>query len=746
MNGSSGIWRGIISKKTMDRRISHALKGGLLGIICGLLSIAIFYYPVIKPLSDTMSDLEAKTFDSRFGFQIRRKEREKNIDLKSEFYIQNIVIVDIDVRSLSKLGNYFKWSRSYHARVVDIIKRDGADAIGFDILFAGKSKDPEEDLELVRACREAGNVFNSVMIDKADTLNFLYPTKSDPYARFSPHSSYKLDDRTASIFPRLERIEGPSEELAEVSAGFGAVTAFADGDGVIRRAPVFISLNDRLYPLLGFAMVLKLLGIDESSVELSSGSHIRLTTRNGDILEIPIDPDGKMLIKYAGNFRSFQYISFYDVLEERFMEGFFRDKLVIIGASAPALFDLKPVPFNPFFPGVEIQANLLYNVLSGDFLRRASNLNNFAVLFLLCFLIGVFSMQMRISYGATASLALLFFWVFFSFYLFLNHNLWIDLVNPTIGMAATYTTVMAFRYFTEEREKKRVKNFFQSYVSKTVVDELLRNPELVHLGGQRKELTVFFSDIAGFTTMSEKMKPEDLVTFLNEYLNSMTRIIMEHGGTVDKFEGDAVMAFYGAPLPLPEHAVKACSACIRMQAEVEKLNLKWTAEGRNPMNVRMGVNTGEVVVGNMGSEEKMDYTVMGDDVNVASRLESINKFYKSKVMISGSTYQQALDKVVVREIDYVKVKGKTLPVSIYELIAMKDDPIDEALLKKLKLYEEALRLYKSKSWAESAAAFEGVLALDPEDAPSAIYLERCRDFEESPPPDGWDWSWDIQIK
>lgn len=279
---------------------------------------------------------------------------------------------------------------------------------------------------------------------------------------------------------------------------------------------------------------------------------------------------------------------------------------------------------------------------------------------------------------------------------------------------------------------------FEHYMSPEVVDKLIAKPEMLRLGGEKKELTVLFSDVQGFTTISERLKPEQLVDLLNVYLGAMTELIMKSGGTLDKYEGDAIMAFWGAPVDQPDNAKRACFTAIDMQKKLSQMREVWKKEGKPELITRIGLNTGEMIVGNMGSAERFDYTVMGDAVNLGSRLEGANKQYGTNIMIGEMTYLRAKDYIITRELDKITVKGKLLPVKVYELIAKKEDGISKEMEELLNLYNEGLKAYTERRWNDGILLFSKALEIKPDDGPSKTYLERCQNYLNNPPPDDWD--------
>jgi adenylate cyclase len=311
-----------------------------------------------------------------------------------------------------------------------------------------------------------------------------------------------------------------------------------------------------------------------------------------------------------------------------------------------------------------------------------------------------------------------------------------NMIYPVLTMVFIYLGITVYRYITEEREKKKIRGAFQYYLTASVVNEILKDPNKLKLGGDKKNLSVMFSDIRGFTSISEKLSPENLVQLLNKYLTAMTNIVFKYDGLLDKYIGDAVMAVFGAPLDQPDHARRACLTAIEMMTELRRLQIKWKAEGWPEIDIGIGINTGDMVVGNMGSEMRFDYTVMGDSVNLASRLEGTNKEYGTNIIISEFTYEVIKEDFFCRELDAVRVKGKKLPVRIFELLG---EAKDKAQWQEFAaIFQHALELYRGGKWDEAIAAFNRVLGLKPDDFPSRLYIERCESLKETPPEGEWD--------
>jgi adenylate cyclase len=321
----------------------------------------------------------------------------------------------------------------------------------------------------------------------------------------------------------------------------------------------------------------------------------------------------------------------------------------------------------------------------------------------------------------------------------------LNIVYPLVTLILVYVSLTAYKYLTEERKKKFIKGAFSTYLAPTVVEQLIKDPDKLVLGGEDRVITAFFSDVQGFTAISEALTAEEVVELLNEFLTEMTDIILGYEGTIDKFEGDAIIAFFGAPTILEDHAAKACKACIDMQEKLAELRKKWLAENRPALKMRIGMNTGSAVVGNMGSRNKMDYTMMGDTVNTAARLEGVNKAYGTYTMISDATYTLARNGIFVRELDSVKVVGKEEPIGAYELLGYPDQ-VDDARKSLVELYAKGLGAYRHQNWDEAINHFSAALSTNPHDGPSQTMLRRCQDFNVSPPGDDWNGAFMIGTK
>lgn len=639
-----------------------------------------------------------------------------------------------DLDFMREQGVTWPWPRQLYAPIIEFCRRGGARAVIFDVLYTEESVyGSADDQSLAQTIRESGRVFLPFFLTRRDT-------GKNP-------ATETLLDKSRLVFsgsppPGLTVYQGvtpPIEVLREAAAGLGNVESSPDRDGVFRRVPLLSACQGRVLPQLAFAAFSRLAAPGEwqfAAGELRQGR-----------LRVPVDPQGRLLLKFRGPSQSHRHLSAANVIqsEVRLKHGHpplyspqdLEGKWVLVGFTAPGLMDLKPTPLAPVYPGVEIHATLLDNLLRGDFLRPVSPwvLRLLALVWALAAgLVVLFAFRLWVILGALATL--LGALVFLSLGLF-RLSWWADPVLPGVSLGLAFALAASYSYATEGRQKQAIRRLFAQYMSEKVIAHLLAHPELLKLGGERRRVTLYFSDLAGFTTLSERLAPEEVVSILNDYLSRMTDIILEEEGTVDKFEGDAIMAFWGAPLPQEDQALRACRAALRQQAALAELNRRFAEKGLPLLSMRIGLHTGEAVVGNLGSQNRFDYTVIGDTVNLASRLEGLNKFYGTWIMASEATREDCREAVEFMELDLVAVKGRETPVKVYQVLALKGELAPEAAQVRER-FEEGLGWYRQRKFSEAAACFAELLKQVPENGPARAYLARCQAFLAVPPPPDWD--------
>lgn len=411
-----------------------------------------------------------------------------------------------------------------------------------------------------------------------------------------------------------------------------------------------------------------------------------------------------------------------------------KDATIFIGLTATGTTDIGSVPVNSkgLYPLIGVHGNVANTIIQRDFLARSPIQINLLILVILPLVIGLFYVKYSAKFALLLTSVFTIFTIGFVILSFSLFGYWLDLVSFSSAIFLTGGALSSYEFLSQEKQKKYIKSVFGMYLSPQVIDQITASGGEIELSGEERELTAFFSDIAGFTSISESLSPAELVNVLNEYLTEMSDIIMDQRGTIDKYEGDAIMAFYGAPLADPRHAYNACKAAIEMQKRLESSrNGKWQTEKSPLLRVRMGINSGNMRVGNMGSKQRMDYTIMGDNVNLASRLEGVNKYYKTEIMISEFTYQHVKDDFLVRELDSVRVVGKQEAIRIFELIDYKTE-ISQGILDILELYNKGKKSYRAKRFSDAKKSFREVLKINPNDGPSLVFLDRCNKYIKDP--------------
>ena len=572
--------------------------------------------------------LEDKTLDLRFNLRGKIAPGTET------------VIAAIDEKSINKLGR-FPWPRSVWGRVVDRLTEEGARVIVFDVFFTEPENVESDDL-LQRAIMRSGRVILPVVFDFSETgykesgftdkqLDFMLPSAfaviKNTDANFSPLTA-------KMVLPTMLRFSTYASALAQINM-------IPDGDGTLRWEMLAIAYHGDYYAPIGLQAARIYQGIETTDLALDYTGSVRL----GDTT-IPTDGYGRMLINYRGPAGTFPVYSVSDILDRTTPPGTFKDKIILIGPTAIGIYDLRVTPFSNNMPGIEKHASVVDNILHRDFIFQTYT-NVHLLIFLFAGYLG------------------------FVYYLFVTKGIWFNVVYPASALFFGYTSQTAYRFFMEERRARDIRKMFSSYVSKRIVDELIRDPSKAKLGGDRKEITVLFSDIRGFTSFSEKHQPEEVVSLLNEYLGAMTEIVFQYEGTLDKFVGDAIMALWGAPVGQPDHAERGVKCALAMITKLKELQAKWASEGKYVIDIGIGINTGDMVVGNMGAEgKKMDYTVIGDNVNLGARLEGLTRKYNNHIIISEYTYEKVKHIVQATELDSVTVKGKEKPVVVYDLVGL----------------------------------------------------------------------------
>ncbi len=710
------------------------------GIIAGLVLISLLLSYLLN-VTSLFQTVELKTLDLRFSMR-------GPLPLKNS----PIVILAIDNQSDLSTPYRWPWPRAYFAHVIENLEKAGARAIGIDVIFDQPDHyNPQNDDSLAHVLARYSNVVLAGKIRQSSGA-FTSVEILPPYAKFLTPNTH-----------------------------WGVATLESDVDGFFRRYPFLVHAIDTTLASFSAAILQSYLSSKgEKSLALRDSSDFFWIGKHA----IPKYDRATMLINFYGPAYSFTYYSFDNVLDDQqtdlvedydidafddpgdstlgippglLYSGALKDKIVLIGSTLPELHDNFPTPFlesqtregktaRVQMPGVEIHANVLQTIIDANFIHVPSA---FVVLLLNLFLVGFVLLVVR-KFNTLLSLLITFLlislYIGLGFYLFAHNQLFLPIVLPSLVVLFGFLTQTSYSFFLTQQEKKLVRGVFAHYVPEKVVQEIIEHPERLTLGGEERVVTVLFSDIAGFTTLSEKMTPKELVAQLNEYLTAMTEIILKHNGIIDKFEGDAIMAEFGMPVSFPNHEKAACLAALEMQTRLRELRYKWKKEGRPELHARIGINTGEMIVGNMGSHTVFDYTVIGDHVNLGARLEGANKAYQTNIMVSNFTQEAVKDDFIFRPLDLIRVKGKSKPVQVFELIGTPEMKFTSQFLEMLDLFSQGLIAYRLQQWEKALEIFGQCQKLVPTDKPTEIYINRCKYLAQNPPPDDWDGVWELKEK
>lgn len=607
----------------MKKQVSISL---LLSISVVVLVLVLYYMQI-----GVLESFEARTYDMRF--KALRGPLTPN---------EKIAIITIDEKSIAELGR-FPWTRKRFRDLIDTASRAGARAVIFDVLFP-ESESQKVDRDFAASVRRSG------IITLAMAFEF---------------SEQGIATGVTSNIP----------ELQKAAKNISHINVSPDDDGVLRWTPLVIPYSGKYYPSIALTGAKEALNAD--SIDVNEYG-INLGKRS-----IPTDGHKKMLINYVGPPGIYKRYSFSDVIKGRIKTEELKDKILLVGATAIALYDMRITPFSNNSPGVEVNANIIDNILRGNFIRRGGIEALMDMLFIAFMGTVVFliTLNLRAVIALPFVLALMTGYICLAYYLFLK-GYWVSMIHPALSMFLSSSVAAYLRFFVVEKKTREIRSMFSSYVSSNVVEALINNPDMAKIGGERKEVTVLFSDIVGFTSLSEKLQPEEVVSLLNEYFKTMTDVIFRWEGTFDKIVGDEIMAFWGAPVDQPNHAELAVRCSLDMLNKLRKLQGKWAAEGKPSLSCGIGLNTGEVLVGNVGAEDKkMDYTIIGDHVNTGARVEALTREYNAKILLTEHTAKRIIPLIESKRFGHVelnfresvKLKGREYPTGIYELVEKEEN-------------------------------------------------------------------------
>lgn len=735
---------------------SYFGKGTTKFLICLLLSL--FTILIAEELIFTISplkEIEQRHIDERFS--------ERGIvPIKDSSDVIILAISDDTYKGIPDSVRW-PWPRDYYARVIRNLNDAGARVIGLDIIMDDEDQyDPHNDSLLFQTIAEAGNVIVAGKISETVKTYTIESLGEDEY-------NLLLYEQTVQVKKLKENYHNI---FFDADSSIGIVNVVGDNDGVYRSyLPFRYSPSTEDYvPTFSFAILNAWYGLPDMRTAESEEDAFIL---NGT--SIPKFDNISMLINYYGPDRTFPRQDFLNVLDDAEFETYeeyeygveintwedadfrslFKDKIVIIGSTVEIDRDVFPTSFysgqtkgTNLMYGVELHANVIQNVLDEFFIVTPGFWTDTLFIILLTF-IGFYltsfikELKSRYHFFFEAANFLLIAAIVFglrelSFYLFKDYRFLFTLVSANLAVILGYFVATAYHFIVERRQKNVIKSMFSQYVSTSVVDQIVTNPGIVSLGGEKKNLTVLFTDIADFTSVAEAEQPEIIVAYLNTYLDEMAKIIFSLEGTVDKYIGDSIMAFWGAPVDLPNHAQLACRAALEQQKRLQKMRSGIEGGKLPAIFARTGINTGDMVVGNIGGSQRFDYTVIGDSVNIASRLEGANKEYGTDIIISEHTFDIVKNDFFTRELDFLLIRGRSKPLRVYELLDFAGQKIPEQKREAIGLFGEGLAAYRKKRFEDALNFFERALKADPNDNPSKVYANRSEFYNANPPDDDWD--------
>ncbi len=729
------------------------MKKHLVRIALGVVVVVVFIgHAADQYRIPLVRNLEAIIYDARVRLTMPR-----GVDTR-------IVIVDIDEKSLAEEGHW-PWRRDRLALFLDrLFDQYKVKVVGFDVVFAEKDESSGLGVlsELAQSELKADPQFQGALKTIAPKLEFDRLFAEKMRGRPVVLSYYFTpQERTTGLLPEPVLPKGVFQgrnvtavsykgfganlaELQQAAVSAGHFNPIADPDGVFRRVPILAEYGDAYYEPLALAMVRVLLGSPPirpsfADAPVWSKRYPGLEWVEVGQLRIPVDIAVTALVPYRGPQGSFPYVSASDVLGGKADAKVLKEgSIVLVGATAPGLLDLRSTPVAPVYPGVEIHANLIAGILDGTIKQRPSYVLGAEVLLL--FLSGVvMALVLPLLSPLRGMLVTLLVLaaVFGTNVLVWDHaNLVLPLASGVVMIALLFALNMSYGFLVESRAKRQITGRFGQYVPPELVDEMSEHPENFSMAGESREMSVLFTDVRGFTTISEGLDPKELTQLMNEFLTPLTRVIYRHRGTIDKYMGDCIMAFWGAPLGDPKHAGNAVLAGMEMQWTMHSLQPHFRSRGWPELHIGVGVNTGRMSVGNMGSEIRVAYTVMGDSVNLASRLEGLTKQY-GVGMIVGEGTRSAVPEVMFRELDRVTPKGKKEPVAIFEPIGLAA-AVDKARQDELALWNQALKQYRAQEWDMAELQLINLQRRFPGTALYSVFLERIAHFRSNPPSAGWD--------
>ena len=650
-----------------------------------------------------------------------------------------IVIVAVDEKSVRQFGRW-PWPRAIQAVLIGSLKDMGAGTIALDIIYAHPTHEacrcPEQDEDLIAALQwEGAPVIGGYFFREEKTFE-TDPAFYDILRENRIRQKLLQPGADLSAIPERSFVESSQPEIAVHFSGMGSFTSFPDADGLVRSAPLLVTYKGEQYPSLSIKALSAYVGMEIGIVADAAG----VTSLRLGPITIPTDEKGRLASNFY--FRSsagtvgrdlIPIYSASDVITGELDPELIAGRLVFVGVTEIGIADLVATPVSSAYPGIGIHATAAANILQEYYLYHGLDtvlIDVAAMALVPMLLVIIMSFVHRMGTMTLVFLTLLAALAAFFYWMVTDKGLLVSFVYPLAAVATAYVTFQLYFLLGEQRKSRFLTDAFGSYVAPALVERLLKDPDSLGLAGEKREITVLFSDIRGFTNISETMPPERLVQMLNHYLGEMSQIVLDQHGTLDKYIGDAIMALFNAPLDIPEHPRRAADAALEMMHQLHRTQGEYKKEYGVDLNIGVGLHAGDAIVGNLGSAQRFDYTAIGDTVNLASRLEGATKTYRVDIIVSETVHAELGDAYPCRRLDNIQVKGKQIPIVVFELMTEPDQALAER-------FETALSLYLGRQFADALSTFNGILADGP-DGPSGLYVARCQEFMKHPPGPDWD--------
>ncbi len=705
-------------------------------IVLKLVPFAILFLLILLRIADPnfIQTLRLKSFDLYQQAWPREKAP-----------TEKVFILDIDEKSLSEMGQW-PWPRTFVAELVEKAFKQGTKVMAFDMVFAEVDRtSPDQAMEYWNLDYNTQESLKNLKNHDKHFAELLkeYPVVGGIVFTQDAQGKSPLLKNKSSVnqigalatewLPNYEHVVTNIPTIQDSFSSFGSFGYVPSSDNIIRKINTFSSYQNQLYPSL-VVETLRLFQGDKTPLFIKTDKQTGVSSVKVGKYVLPTDEHGQFWVRYR-SYHRLNYISATDLYHNRLPKGMLDDAILLVGTSALGLLDMRATPVNPVTPGVDVHAQMLETIFTGTNLNRPSFANTVEIFYILIaglFLIKYIS-RFKATFAFLGALWLIALTIGTSIILYISYGYLFDIMYPIVTITLSFIVQNTIRFAREERERRSVRHAFQHYLAPEVIQTLSKAPEKLSLGGENKELTLMFTDIRSFTTISEHLSPKQLTDYLNHYLTPMTEIVQHTKGTIDKYIGDAIMAFWNAPMDVQEHAKQACKAAVKMLQELSDLNKYFVAHNLPEMKIGIGIHTDIVSVGNMGSKQRFNYTVIGDGVNLASRLEGLSKFYGVDIVVSGSVKNQVPEGHFV-PLDLVAVKGKQKPVDVYELIWL-GDGIPENKVEELLNISAAIDAFRAQDWTTAKRCLDKVLEhrklVD-------IYRQRIKEFEDNPPEKDWD--------